>query len=643
VGGVTYRSIVIGVILIPLVNMWVVLTEVMWFSGSPSTISIYSHAVFPLALLVALNFVIRRIRREWELKPPELLIIYTMLSLASSLCGHDMGQIAVQMVAHLDYHGQIEQRYAEFRDYVPGWLLVKDHDALSAFYVGQESIYSPQNYLPWLKPLGWWLLLIFAMCAVMLGLNLLFRKQWTENEKLAYPIIQLPMILTTETDMLVKSRLFWLGSGIAVFISLMNGLHVLFPVFPGIPIIQIVNIQSFFSERPWTDMGALWVSFYPFAIGLCFFMPLDLAFSCWFFFFFWKFQRVWAAHIGAHGMPGFPFIEEQTAGGYYAIALIAIWITRHHFVRVGRLLLGYPVDNATPWERHESRLAASLMVVGSVIIFLFWHAAGMDAWVIVAVFVMYFLVSISVTRMRAELGPPSHDLHNIQPSKQIMRFYGASNMVADYPRSVALFGFVQFFTRAYRSHPMPHSLEGLRIAERLKTGYGRAVAAQAVAIFCGGVFGFFALLWMHAKYGGSAQILGPGDLFGRETWDIVNVWFTAPEKHTWGATNAIVIGLFSALGLSVLRMNLAWFPFHPVGYAVSGSWSMDQLWMCVFTAWLIKLILLKYGGAKAFRPAVPFFIGLMLGDFVMGSFWQIFGILMETEVYVYWPYQYPLN
>jgi hypothetical protein len=629
--------------MIPVVSMWLVLTEVMWFSGSPTAISLFSPAVFSLALLVALNRVIRRVRPVWELKPPELLIVYTMISLAITVCGHDMGQVLIQAMAHLHYYGPIEQRYGEFADLVPSWMVVKDPRALGAFYMGQETIFSPPVHRPWLVPLAMWLLFLFSLYAVMIGLNLLFRKQWTENEKLAYPIIQMPFILATETDALFKSRLFWLGTGIASFISLMNGLHILFPVVPGIPIVQIVNLQSFFTERPWVDMGAVWVSFYPFAIGLCFFMPLDLAFSCWFFFFFWKMQRVWAAHVGAHGMPGFPFIEEQTAGGYYAIALIAIWITRHHFVRVGRLFLGYPVDNATPWDRIESRLAASLVIVGGTVIFLFWYLAGMEAWVVITVFTMYFLISISITRMRAELGPPAHDLHFIGPGKQIMRFFGAGNMVSAHPQSVVLLGFTHFFNRVYRCHPMPHSLEGLRIAERLKTGYGPAVAAQAIAVFCGGVFGFFALLWMHAKYGGSAQILGPGDILGRETWEFVNIWFVAPEKHTWGGTNAIFAGLFSALGLAALRMHLAWFPLHPVGYAVSGSYNMELLWMCVFTAWLVKLILLKYGGAKAFRPAVPFFVGLMLGDFVMGSFWQIYGILMETEVYVYWPYQYPLT
>ena len=83
-------------------------------------------------------------------------------------------------------------------------------------------------------------------------------------------------------------------------------------------------------------------------------------------------------------------------------------------------------------------------------------------------------------------------------------------------------------------------------------------------------------------------------------------------------------------------MHLAWFPLHPVGFALAGNWTMDRMWLCVLIAWSVKLVLLKYGGAKAYKPAVPFFVGLILGDFVVGGFWNLYGILMQTQVYRFW-------
>src|SRR5581483_10811663 len=122
---------------------------------------------------------------------------------------------------------------------------------------------------------------------------------------------------------------------------------------------------------------------------------------------YWKMQRVAASYFGVHGMPGFPFVEEQTAGGYYAVALIALWITRHHFKRELMLFLGRPVDREDPWERKESRLAVGFIVVGLAFLLFFCHKAGMSWSVILIFFVLYFLISIAVTRMRAELGPPA--------------------------------------------------------------------------------------------------------------------------------------------------------------------------------------------------------------------------------------------
>lgn len=636
--GVTYRSIVLGLVLIPLNTMWVIVAEIMWYSGEPTTISLFYNVVFIMTWIVLCNLALERWRPGWALAPGEILVVYTMLGVSSALCGHDMLEILVPTLSHLYRYAPIEGKYQEILPLVPKWLVVEDPVALESAYVGQESVYRPENFLPWLAPLAWWGLFTLALCAVMWGLDLILRKQWTENEKLSYPVLQVPILLATEARSLLRSRLFWTGFGIAAGIDVVNGLNALFPLLPKIPVVHIKNLQTFFPNLPWSAMGGMWMSLYPFAIGMCFFMPADLAFSCWFFFFFWKAQRVLANYIGIHGMPGFPFIEEQTAGGYYAVALIALWITRHHLKRVALILLGREVERETPWERQEVRIAAVLIAAGCGFLFWFCHHAGMTAWIVITFFVLYFLISISVTRMRAELGPPAHDLHQIGPHLQILRFVGMANMRKYYPVDTVMFGFFNFFNRAYRGHPMPHGLEAFRIAERLKLDNLRYLLAIMVSTVAGIVCAFWAMLWVFDKYGAAAQAIGPGEWFGRETWDFVNSWLTTPQVHQYQPTYAIIIGVLFSIGLATLRMNLPWWPFHPVGYAISGSWSMDQLWLCVMVAWAIKVLLLKYGGAKAYKPVVPFFVGLIMGDFMVGSFWNLYGIVMERQVYHFWPY-----
>ena len=43
----------------------------------------------------------------------------------------------------------------------------------------------------------------------------------------------------------------------------------------------------------------------------------------------------------------------------------------------------------------------------------------------------------------------------------------------------------------------------------------------------------------------------------------------------------------------------------------------------IFVGWLLKWLVLKYGGIRLHRKAVPFFLGIVLGEFVIGSFWSL--------------------
>jgi hypothetical protein len=102
------------------------------------------------------------------------------------------------------------------------------------------------------------------------------------------------------------------------------------------------------------------------------------------------------------------------------------------------------------------------------------------------------------------------------------------------------------------------------------------------------------------------------------------------------ATIATGIGLVLTLLLGALRMKFTWWLWHPVGYATCSSWSMEKLWCCLFIGWLLKLVITRYGGAPAYRKALPFFVGLVLGEFVVGSLWSIFGGTLGIPVYHFW-------
>lgn len=618
--------------------MWLALAEEVWYSGEPTTLSLYSNVIFILCILTVLNAGLRRLRPAWAFQPAELLVIYVMLSVSTSLSGHDMLWVLLPAVIHVHRHGEVGGQFGDFIDLVPDWLVVRDEHALESAYIGQESIFDPANYLPWIQPLAWWFLFVVALCAVMWGIVLVFRKQWVEHEKLAYPIIQTPWMLSAEPGRLGRSRPFWAAVIGAGGINVINGIHTLYPMFPGIPIVQIVNLQTFFPSPPWNAMGEAWISFYPSLIGICFFMPLDLAFSSWFFFLMWKAQLVLAADWGIHGMPGFPFIQEQAAGGYYAIAFTALWISRRHIARVIRLAFGGADATSNPWERREARIALALMAFGMAILYGFCYRAGMSHHVIVMFFASYFLLSLAITRIRAELGPPSHDLYPVGAHRQVVSILGALEMGRRNRRDLVMFGFLNFFNRCMRTHPMPHGLEGFRLAYKANARAGRMLIAMWIAIIAGTGTAFFCLVWAYNKYGLDARMSVLPNVLGNETWTAVDTWIRAPQARNNGPLVAIIAGGLVTFGLAALRVSVPGWPLHPVGFAISASLTMGRIWWCLFIAWLAKALILRYGGARAYPRALEFFIGLVVGDFVVGSFWFTYGIIMEVPVYHYWPY-----
>jgi len=81
--------------------------------------------------------------------------------------------------------------------------------------------------------------------------------------------------------------------------------------------------------------------------------------------------------------------------------------------------------------------------------------------------------------------------------------------------------------------------------------------------------------------------------------------------------------------------NLGW-PLHPLGLAVANTWGgIVDVFACVLVASLLKMVVLRYGGLRGYRQVLPFFLGLMLGDFTIGPLWLLIGAVLDIPTYVF--------
>ncbi|HUV05009.1 MAG TPA: DUF6784 domain-containing protein [Armatimonadota bacterium] len=62
---------------------------------------------------------------------------------------------------------------------------------------------------------------------------------------------------------------------------------------------------------------------------------------------------------------------------------------------------------------------------------------------------------------------------------------------------------------------------------------------------------------------------------------------------------------------------------HPLGYALCGSWTMIVFWFSCFVAWVVKSLVLRYGGMRMYVKARPWFLGMILGEFGMAVVWTL--------------------
>jgi hypothetical protein len=157
------------------------------------------------------------------------------------------------------------------------------------------------------------------------------------------------------------------------------------------------------------------------------------------------------------------------------------------------------------------------------------------------------------------------------------------------------------------------------------------------------VFGILCAVWAHLDiyytYGAATAKVRPALANGatgpfRQASSLI----LTPTYQDIPGMIAAGFGLLIAVGLSVMRQLFSAWPLHPLGYALATTNSMDYMWFPFFLAWLAKYLTLRYGGIKAYRTFLPFFLGLILGDYVVPTLWGLFGMTTGYQQYMAFPH-----
>jgi hypothetical protein len=426
---------------------------------------------------------------------------------------------------------------------------------------------------------------------------------------------------------------FWAGFGIAAGIDLLNGLAQFFPNLPSIPV-KLHDISSWWAASPpWNAIGWTPTSFYPFVIGLSFFMPTNMAFSSWFFFLVRKTEQVVAAAFGYNGGdPWYPFLKEQAFGALIALFAATLWFGRGYLKDVYRAVVAGEGTVDDGGISYKSIVIALGLCVCILVAFL--AAAGMSLWLAAIYVVLYLMFCGALTRVRAELGPPAHELGYVGVSHMLVLGFGTTVLG---PQNLTLFSLLWFQNRMHRGLLMPQQAESLKAASQCGLSLRTMVASLSIA----GVVGVLAAFWalMHLSY--SRQYAAafhpgaPGSAFSMELYNNLMTWLSNPVHANVKGIVALCTGATIALVLARLTVMMYGFPFHPAGYALGMAFGMDYIWLPVMISWFLKVMILRFCGLRGYQKAIPFFVGLVLGEFAIGGMWSFVRGVLGVQTYTF--------
>jgi hypothetical protein len=599
-------------------------------------------ALFVLLLLVGgVNVLLRKYRPRAAFSQGELLTIWVMMLVSSGLSTSGMMRYFIpHIVAPHHYSDTTNNWERKIWAEVPDWLKVKDDEAAHAFFIGWRRGEEHIPWSAWIGPLFFWgILAVLFVIASFCVANLL-RRQWVENEKFAFPLVALPVLLAEEpqegrlVNNLLRNPVLWLGVLLTTGLHTFRGLHLLYPSIPDIR--TSWNMMEYLTVPPWNQLGWFVANVYLLVVGLTFLLSSEVAFSLWFFFLFYKFEILLGA-INNWQMPGAvggysqkQFHSLQAFGGALGLFLWTLWTARHHLRDVWDKAVGNPratgLDDSGEMMSYRATLSGMLLSYGGIALWLYLADVPGILIALSLLFMTITLVVIAWVVCQAGMlfmQTPFSSIDVLAPT------IGTSS----FPISslYTVYRFEGSFLYDTREMLIPSILNGAKAADAARFSPRPLLTAMALSVGVGLVVSAVASLWLPYYHGGALSL--PNNWSYRVAPQMPLNFFggaaTVPPIGSWTNLLHIAGGLVGVLGLLVLRATFHW-GLHPIGFLGSSVHALHMLWFSIFWGWLFKSIILRYGGMKGYTTFLPLFLGLIVGDVLNALVWITLGYLTGT-------------
>ncbi len=614
----TLRSLLVGVALVVGLGLAVPYVELV-LRGQLLATNYYpvGLGIAFLALVLGANVALKALRRSWALGEGELAVVFVMAAVAITMPTHGTAGYLLSWVSAPHYFASPENRWAEFFfPHLRRWAVVEGGPALRWFYEGLprgEAV----PWAAWAAPMAWWLAFIGAGLFACLCVVSIFRRQWMEHERLAYPLAEMTTELVRGAEerpllpRFARSGLFWVGFLPPFLMLCWNTACYFSPNMPEIP-----------GELPPLVMAPgfppIYLVFYWPMLCIAFYLKREVALSIWVFVILGAIQEGVFNKLGYsirsslsvyHFDASEPALAWQSYGAMVVMVALNLWVARRHLAGVFRQ--AWRPGQGDSGELLSPRMALVGLGVAGAFMAAWLVRLGMQPGTALLFLLAAFVGFLGLSRLVVEGGlvfirPP------LTPQSATVAVLGNSALGATQLTALGL-------SMAWVADPinafMPAAANAAKVGCSARASGRQIVAAMALAAGVALAVTVPFTLWLCYRRG--AYTMGSWIFKNapRIPYEyVVDAIRSRPgvewPKVAWGAVGGGEMALLTAL-----YYRLSWWPLHPLGLVAGVVFKVRWSFLPIFVGWLCKVLVLRIGGVTGFERAKPFFLGAMAGWF----------------------------
>jgi hypothetical protein len=340
-------------------------------------------------------------------------------------------------------------------------------------------------------------------------------------------------------------------------------------------------------------------------------------------------KRGWAE------LESYPFDQEVQTGAFLVYAILIVIFTRKYLWMVIKSSF---TGRREAWEGELMPYPVAIGVLAlCLVLSLVWAwAMGISVLGMLSLFAFLLIVALIASKIRTEAGVPFSYIGPLNASIILLLMGGVT---AFGPASLIFSVIIGFMVGGTPFFLIPGAqLEMVEYGRRFRIKRSHVLGTIFIGILGGMSIGAWVFLSNSFSIGGtqmpyqwpwmmqnrefkqvrqetdkaSSELREEGAGESEDEDQAEGSWFT---PRTW----AYIMGGGVTGVVALLRQMFAGFWFHPVGILFSATNMARIVWGSCLVAWLLRVVVLRFGGAATVRTKLqPFFVGVFVGA-VIGS------------------------